>query len=156
MQSFGTLGQFLKLPPCSPKYSIVRGVPPILFLIGILIFLWVRSLCKNLEPYNNPFWDFNNGGESKSEKILITKNSGLPKLLRWSHELRSNQCSENFSRPIFCYLGLHAKFHSIFQFHFKISCLQDLSKLCLYILIIFDQPLMKLMHIIHKLPICEP
>ena len=42
-----------------------------------------------MEPYSNPFWDFNKGAESK--KRNNTKNSGLPKFLRWSHALRSDQ-----------------------------------------------------------------
>ena len=42
----------------------------------------------------NPFLDFSNGGKErkkKKERRLITKNSGLPKLLRWSHALRSDK-----------------------------------------------------------------
>ena len=42
------------------------------------------------EPYDNPLWDFSNGVK-KEEIRLFTKNSGLPKLLRWSHALFSNQ-----------------------------------------------------------------
>ena len=47
-----------------------------------------------MEPYNNPFWGFSNGGESKSEKkrkILISKIVAYLILLRWSHALRSDQ-----------------------------------------------------------------
>jgi hypothetical protein len=39
-----------------------------IFFIGILLFLLLRSPCKNLEPYDNPFWGFNNGGNKKKEK----------------------------------------------------------------------------------------
>jgi hypothetical protein len=40
--------------------------------------------CRNLKPYDNPFWDFNNGGAKKREKRKemrnnLPKNSGLPK-----------------------------------------------------------------------------
>jgi hypothetical protein len=42
-------------------------------------------------PRTTPFWEFSNCGESKSKKRLITKNSGLPMLLRWSHALLSDQ-----------------------------------------------------------------
>ena len=45
------------------------------------------------EPYDNHFGDFSNGGKSESKKRLITKNSGLPKLLRWLHALCSDQNS---------------------------------------------------------------
>jgi hypothetical protein len=31
--------------------------------VGILLLLLVRSPCKILEPYDNPFWDLSNGGE---------------------------------------------------------------------------------------------
>jgi hypothetical protein len=36
--------------------------------IGILIFLLLRSPCKNLEPYDNPFWGFSNSGKNKKMK----------------------------------------------------------------------------------------
>ena len=97
MQNFGTLQQFLNLPPLSPQICDSaggRGVPNLFFLIGILIFMLLRSPCTNLKPYDNPFWDFSNSGEkskNKSKKRLITKNRGLPKLLLWSHALRSDQ-----------------------------------------------------------------
>ena len=51
-----------------------------------------RSMPRNpvcaqiFEPYDNHFWDFSYGGSG-----LITKNSGLPKLLHWLHALRSDQ-----------------------------------------------------------------
>ena len=44
-----------------------------------------------LGPYNDPFWDFSNNDEKKKEERLITKNSGLPKFLRWSHTRRLDQ-----------------------------------------------------------------
>jgi hypothetical protein len=34
-----------------------RGGPQIFFLIGILIFLLLRSPCKITKPYDNPFWE---------------------------------------------------------------------------------------------------
>ena len=66
-----------------------------LFFIGILIFSLVRRPCKISESYDNPCWDFINRGkkrkeEDKKKRRLITENSGLPKLLRWSHA-RSDQ-----------------------------------------------------------------
>ena len=42
---------------------------PNFVLVGILIFLWLRSPCKILEPYNNPFRDFSNGGKIKERSI---------------------------------------------------------------------------------------
>ena len=42
------------------------------------LFLLVRSACKNLKPYINPFWDFNIGGMKKKK----TKTSGIiPKIV---------------------------------------------------------------------------
>ena len=41
---------------------------PYLYLVGILIFLWVRSPCKISEPYNNNFWDFRYGTEKERRK----------------------------------------------------------------------------------------
>jgi hypothetical protein len=85
IRSFGALGQLLIIPPLSPQIynsaGVGRGggVPeflgswssssfcskepiqkggPQLFWIGILIFMLLRSPCKNLEPYDNPFWGF--------------------------------------------------------------------------------------------------
>ena len=47
-----------------------------IFVIGILIFLLLRSLCKISEPYDNPFWEKSDGGirkkkERKKERRLI-------------------------------------------------------------------------------------
>ena len=42
-----------------------EGGSPIFFLIGILLFVIVRSLYKISEPYDNPFWDFSNGSNNK-------------------------------------------------------------------------------------------
>ena len=52
------------------------GGPKFIFFLEFS-FLLVRSTCKNLKPYDNPFWEFSNGGksesESKSEKINYQK-----------------------------------------------------------------------------------
>ena len=40
-------------------------------LIQPRVVLLVRSPCKISEPYDNPFWDFSNGGKSK--KINLPK-----------------------------------------------------------------------------------
>jgi hypothetical protein len=34
-----------------------------------------------MEPYDNLFWDFSNGGEKKKSGKKNTQNSALPKLL---------------------------------------------------------------------------
>ena len=52
IQSFGTLGQLLKIPPSTPQ---IYDSPWMFLLVGILLFLLVRSPCKILEPYDN-FW----------------------------------------------------------------------------------------------------
>ena len=44
---------------------------------------------QNFGTYDNPFWDFSNG--VRGGRRLVTKNSGLPKLLCWSHALCSDQ-----------------------------------------------------------------
>jgi hypothetical protein len=90
-----------------------EGVPEIVCLIGILIFFLLRSPCKKLKPYDNPFWGFEQRYEEKRRKRLITKNSGLPKLLCWSHALRSDQnlimvgekCSVNDSAFYIFHMG---------------------------------------------------
>ena len=48
IQSFGNLGQLLKIPCFSANKSNSAG---------ILICLLLRSPCKILEPYANPFWE---------------------------------------------------------------------------------------------------
>ena len=60
IRSFGTLGQLFKIPPFSAQKSHSaggRGGPRIIFLVGILIFLLLRSPCKISKPYDNPFWE---------------------------------------------------------------------------------------------------
>ena len=42
-----------------------------IFFLPEFLFILVRSPCKNLKPYDNPFWEFSNGG--KSEKINYQK-----------------------------------------------------------------------------------
>ena len=64
MQSFRTQGQLLKIPPLSAQiYHSLGG--------------------RGGSPI---FWGVDG-------KRLITNNSGLPKLLRWSHAFRSDQKS---------------------------------------------------------------
>jgi hypothetical protein len=59
-----------KISPFSGQNRIIlggKGGPQNNFFIGILLFLLLRSPCKNLEPYDNPFWGFSNGGNKKKE-----------------------------------------------------------------------------------------
>ena len=60
-------------PLCPPKYSIVRGVGrvPDFFLVGILIFLLLRSPCKISKPYENPFWEKSNPRRFPEERGYI-------------------------------------------------------------------------------------
>ena len=50
---FGTLGQHLKIHPFSAHSPGGRGVPEFLFLVGIFLFLFVRSPCNISDPYDN-------------------------------------------------------------------------------------------------------
>jgi hypothetical protein len=72
MQSFIILRQLLAItPPLSAQLvhsAGGRGGPQILFLIGILIFLLLRSLCQISKPYDNPFWEKSNNGRKKEEE----------------------------------------------------------------------------------------
>jgi hypothetical protein len=43
------------------------------------------------EPYDNPFWEKRYRVKERMKKNN-TNNSGLPKLLRWSHAFCSDQC----------------------------------------------------------------
>jgi hypothetical protein len=58
IQSFGTLGQLLKIPPLTPQIYDSAGSrwgSLNSFLVGILQFLLVRSPCKISEPYGKNF-----------------------------------------------------------------------------------------------------
>ena len=90
IRSFGTLGQLLKLPNFSAlkcHSAGVGGVPECFLLIGILIFMLLWN------PTTTPSGILNNGGRrrKKKERKINTKNSCVPKLLRLSHTLRSEQ-----------------------------------------------------------------
>jgi hypothetical protein len=54
-------GIYLKLAHFPVKIGLFGGeggVPKFFFLIGILIFMLLRSPCKELKTYDNPFWGF--------------------------------------------------------------------------------------------------
>ena len=133
MQNFGTLRKKFNLPPFFPQICDSAGVGgvPDFFVIGILTFLLLRSPCKNLEPYDNSFWDFNNGGKSMSKRWIIPKIVAYLSLLRWSHALRSDQLLLCHRQPGWFWLffsGFLLEQHSwwFHHFHFiwKFSCLQ--------------------------------
>jgi hypothetical protein len=63
-------GIYLKLAHFPVKIGLFgggRGCPQNLFLIGILIFMSLRSPCKKLKPYDNPFWGFEQRYEEKKK-----------------------------------------------------------------------------------------
>ena len=76
--------------PKMPQCGGVGWVSEFVLLIGILIFLLLRSPRKILEPYDNPFWDFSNGGTRQEEEqpSLINKFCLQP---RAAHAIRSDQ-----------------------------------------------------------------
>jgi hypothetical protein len=107
MQNLGTLQQFLNFSPQICESAGGWGVPKF-FFIGILIFMLLRSPCKNLKPYDNPFWGFEQRWREEkkidlpkivaylsllcwSHGLRSDENSGLAKFLCWSQALRSNQ-----------------------------------------------------------------
>ena len=48
-----------------------------------------------MKPYDNPLWDFSDGGrKDKKKKVKIPKIVAYLSLLRWSHALRSDQDSD--------------------------------------------------------------
>jgi hypothetical protein len=62
---------FLKFPHFPVKIGLFRGVggvPEIIFFIEILLFLLLRSPCKKLKPYDNPFWGFEQGYQEINNK----------------------------------------------------------------------------------------
>ena len=50
-----------------PNFLAPKRSPQIFLLIGIPIFVLLRIPCKVSEPYDNPLWDFSNGGNEKDE-----------------------------------------------------------------------------------------
>ena len=62
---------FSEISPFSSQNRVIlggRGGPPNNFFIGILLFLLLRSPCKNVEPYDNPLLGFSNGGKKRKKK----------------------------------------------------------------------------------------
>ena len=65
-------------PPCSPQKRILQGVggSPNFFVVGILLFLLLRSLCQISKPYDNPFWEKSNSVNRKKKKKNDADNRG--------------------------------------------------------------------------------
>ena len=57
--------------PKMPQCGGVGWVSEFVLLIGILIFLLLRSPRKILEPYDNPFWDFRYSVERERRKTRL-------------------------------------------------------------------------------------
>ena len=67
------LGETAHFGFCPPKIVFFRGlggVPEIFFLLGIFIFLWVRTPCKKLKYYDTPLCHFGNGGNKKKKRKI--------------------------------------------------------------------------------------
>ena len=65
------LGETAHFAFCPPKIGFFRGlggVPEIFFLIGIFIFLWLRSPCKKLKSYDKPLYGFEQRHQDKKKK----------------------------------------------------------------------------------------
>ena len=96
MQNFKTvtltlLGETAHFGFCPPQIVFFRGLgggPQNIFFIGIFIFLWLRSPCKNLKSYDTPLCHFSNGGNNNNnkKKEKNTKNSGQPSAQRRSDQ----------------------------------------------------------------------
>ena len=113
MQHFGTLWQFSNLPLFSRKIYHSeggRGGPQLFFLTGILIFILLRSPCKNSKPYDKPFWDFSNRGKSvisESEECLFLGGSILQPISRLEYGLSQGKggmqilnCEKKWAREL--------------------------------------------------------
>jgi hypothetical protein len=55
-------------PKETVKIGLFGGVFYYLFFIGILLFLLVRTQCKNLKSYDNPFWGKSEEGKKKKKR----------------------------------------------------------------------------------------
>ena len=59
-----------------------------------------------MKLYDNPFWDFNNGGKNKRKEEKNIKNSVLPKFAPLAHALRSDQFSFTSAWKVIETLGI--------------------------------------------------
>jgi hypothetical protein len=58
------------------KFETLRQTLLALDFLAEFLFILVGSPCKKLTPYNNAFWDFNNGGKkttTRREKFLLAQ-----------------------------------------------------------------------------------
>ena len=120
MQTFKTVAQtFLGVTAhfglFPPKIGVFRGVggPPEIF-IGILLFLLLRSPCKNLKFYDNPFW-CKSRGRSHNNNHKRKKYLKFPLApMEVSLPVSGGVPQKNFplDSSYFCYLGAHAKFQN--------------------------------------------
>ena len=70
-------------------------------MVGILLFLRLRSPCKFLEPYDNPFWEIRyRVKEREKKKKKNTENSGLPKLKLKPHAKFQNPWTAPSGRKV--------------------------------------------------------
>ena len=92
IRSFRTLGKVLKIFPLTPPiYDIAggRGGPQLFYLIGILIFLLVRSPCKIWELFLGDLAD--DGRRERGERREKIMPSLMATSLHWrTHSARTN------------------------------------------------------------------
>ena len=106
----------LKSPPGG------QGGGGVKFFFTQIFIIFFRSPCKNLKPYDNPFWDFNNGGrkkekrrrekkkrkeEEKKSMIIVVPSSD--RLTAWSSTLRPIKQWWMFLGPACCDTDLFLK-----------------------------------------------
>ena len=103
-----------------------RGGPRNLIFIGILLFLLLRSPCKNLKSYDTPFRGFNNGSKNMWKK--------LPKIVATFVCASSHGQHTHSARPIFVILRL--------EYFFSSSCYPS-QLLCLCLLLILIELLVR-------------
>ena len=65
---FKALFVFFKKKPKKSTPLGAGGVPRIFFSPQILFFLCVKTPCKILEPYDNPFWEKSNPAERRERE----------------------------------------------------------------------------------------
>ena len=110
----------------------VGGGPRNLILIGILLFLLLRSPCKNLKSYGNPLWGKSRGGKNKNTKRKKICKIVATFVFASSHGQRTHSARTKIPKIVATFIcasshgqrthsGLQSQFHQISHYPVKVG-----------------------------------